>query len=286
MTTVVDQVITIFDAVWKGDNAAKSSLLSLQQYQKAGGKTAIAHQQMALMANANRASMMNLGAEVAAGTITEENAAKAFDGLNKTLTEQEAEMQRLIPAQQTLGDKFKSIAATAGAAMLALGAVTMALKATFVAVKKVYDIAEEGAGIIQMTESFNLLNANIMNTPNLLEDMASATNNTMSDMAAMEAIMTLVAGSSDELTRKFADAAPKLAEIAKAANKLNPRLGDTNFMFASIARGVKRLEPRLLDNLGINARSGTANLKFAKAMDITVEAMTAEQKVCCHCLLS
>ena len=279
MTTVVDQVITIFDAVWKGDAAAKSSLKSLEQYRSVSSKTAVAHQQQAIRADSLKSSMLGLGATIGISGQTAETAAEEFINLNTQLMGAEQEMERLIPTTQTTGDKLKGIAAAAGTAMLALGAVTIALKATYGAMKQVYDIAKEGAEIRQMRESFDGLNASVMHTPTLLRDMVDATNGTISEMSAMEGIMTLVAGSSEELTQEFARAAPKLAEIAKAANKLNPRLGDTNFMFASIARGVKRLEPRLLDNLGINARSATANIKFAEAMGITVKAMTAEQKV-------
>ena len=279
MTTVVDQVITVFDAVWKGEGAAKSAALSLQQYQKAGGMAAMKHQLLATTANATRSSMMNLSSTIGEGGHTVETAAAEFERMGGKLAETEAEMERLIPTTQTAGEKFKSFAASAGMVVAALGAAAIAFKATYAAAKKFYDLSQEGAQLTQLRDSFDLLNASVMKTPSLLGDMVSATNDTMTEADAMQSILTLVAGSSEKLTQEFARAAPKLAEIAKAANKLNPTLGDTNFMFQSIARGVKRLEPRLLDNLGLNVRMASANERWSETMGISVEAMTAENKV-------
>jgi len=279
MTTVVDQVITVFDAIWKGEGAAKSAALSLEQYQKAGGVAAMKHQLLATTADSTRSAMMNLSSTIGSNGVTVESAAKEFENLGAKLAATEKEMAALIPQTQSAGDKFKALAATGATVVAAIGAVTIALKMTYAAAKAVYGAAEEGAGLRQLRDSFDYLNTSVMKTPNLLGDMVAATKGTMSQASAMQSILTLTAGSSDTLTAAFAKAAPRLAEIAKAANKLNPTLGDTEFMFQSIARGIKRMEPRLLDNLGLNVRMATANKNYAKQLGISVEAMTAEDKV-------
>ena len=278
MTTVVDQVITIFDAVWKGDAAAKSSLKSLEQYRSVSSQVAVKHQQQAEQADSLKRSMMGLGATIGTGGQTAETAAAEFEVFNKQLVAAETEMEKLIPTTQTTGDKIKGMAANAAVAVAAFAAITMALKTTYAAVKKVYDAAAEGANLIQLRDSFNLLNATAMHTPDLLNDMVDASKNTISEMAAMEGVMTLVAGMSEQMTKNFAEAAPTLMEIAKAANKLNPTLGDTAFMFNSIARGIKRQEPRLLDNLGLNVKVAMASKMWADEMGVAVTAMSAEDK--------
>ena len=162
--------------------------------------------------------------------------------------------------------------------LMQLGVAAGAAGAAIVIAKKAFDMGAEGAKLQQVTESFDRMNESIWKTPSLLRDMQEATRNTVSEAQLMSGILTLSAGASDTLAGKLAEAAPKLAEIAKAANKLNPTLGDTGFMFESIATGVKRASPMILDNLGIMVKIGPANEAYAAALGKTVEQLTAEEK--------
>ncbi|NIP55835.1 MAG: hypothetical protein GWN94_22580, partial [Phycisphaerae bacterium] len=279
MTTVVDQVITIFDAVWKGEGAAKSAALSLDKYGKMSRQAALSHFKLATQTDSARANFRNWMAEVDVGKTSVGDLDNKFKGYTETIARQEGQLATLAQSQQTLGGRMKNVAASLGMVTVAAGATAIALRTVFEGTKKIYNLAKEGAGVAQLSASFDLLNKKIMHTPNLLEDMTRATGGTLSKVSAMQGFMTLVAGSTEELTQAFAKAAPQLAEIAKAANKLNPTLGDTNFMFESIGRGIKRLEPRLLDNLGLNVRMKSANDRWAEANNRTVESMTAEEKV-------
>lgn len=185
------------------------------------------------------------------------------------------------PRIQQLGEAVglsKEMTATLGGLAIAATGASVAIGMTAVAVKKYYDLSKEGAGNRQLEESYDRFIRNVGASSETLSQMVANTNMTMSRMAAMEGTLTLVAGTTSSTGRAFAEAAPELAEVAKAANKLNPTLGDTNFMFNSLARGIKRSEVRLIDNLGLNVKVEAANRDYAASIGKTVEALTAEDK--------
>ena len=64
----------------------------------------------------------------------------------------------------------------------------------------VFDMAEAGAGINQITESFNRMNEAVYQTPDLLDDLRAASRGTISDVDAMRGILTLTAGTSQEMS--------------------------------------------------------------------------------------
>lgn len=157
-------------------------------------------------------------------------------------------------------------------------AVTGGIAAAGVVFKQAWDLSKEGAGLIQLEESFNRLNTEVFKTPGLLEDMKNASRDTIKEADLMAGVLTLTAGQTDEMAQQFAQAAPKLVEIAKAANKLNPTLGDTSFLYNSIATGIKRSSPLILDNLGIVVKVGEANEKYAEQLGKSVDQLTAQEK--------
>lgn len=144
--------------------------------------------------------------------------------------------------------------------------------------KQAFDLSREGASINQLETSFNRLNDSVLMSPDLLNDMSEAARGTIKETDLMAGVLTLTAGQSSEMAQQFAQATPKLIEIAKAANALNPTLGDTSFLYNSIATGIKRSSPLILDNLGIVVKVGEANEKYAQQLGITVEQLTAQDK--------
>lgn len=156
----------------------------------------------------------------------------------------------------------------------ALFGATLALSAA----QKMMDWGREGAQIAQVTASFEHMNDAVFKTPGLLDQMREASRGTISDMQMMSGVLTLVAGQSDEMAQHFAQAAPQLLEIAKAASALNPTLGDTAFLYESLALGIKRGSPMILDNLGIIVKVGEANEKYAASLGKSVTELTAQEK--------
>lgn len=192
--------------------------------------------------------------------------------------ELKAQLLGTEPAVTGLAAAWQGLSKNMQMAVIAGAGLAAGLVAIGAALYKLYPVAKEGAGMAQLTMSFESLNRNILKTPNLIDDMGDAAKGTITDIAAMEGFLTLTAGATESASRKFAQAAPQLMEIAKAANKLNPTLGDTNYMFNSLARGIKRSETRLLDNLGLNIKVASANTEYAKAIGKTVIQLTAEDK--------
>jgi len=168
-------------------------------------------------------------------------------------------------------NKLSDVVGTVGK----LSAGVVAAGAVF---KQAFDLSKEGANINQLEDSFNLLNQQVLKTPNLLKDMQAASRGTVSDAQLMEGVLKLTAGTTESMSQQFAAAAPRLLEIAKASNKLNPTLGDTAFLYESISTGIKRQSPLILDNLGIVVKVGEANEKYAAAIGKTVTELTAEEK--------
>lgn len=144
--------------------------------------------------------------------------------------------------------------------------------------RQAFEFGKQGLEIDQLAQSFDNMNDSILHTPGLLEDMSHAVRGTVSDVELMQGVLKLTAGASDEASRRFAEASPRLAEIAKAANKLNPTLGSTAFLFDSISTGIKRGSPLILDNLGLQIKLGEANEAYAAALGKTVEQLTNEEK--------
>ena len=159
-----------------------------------------------------------------------------------------------------------------------IAAIAGGATAAFYALKKAYDFAKEGAAIGQTADSFDRLMDSMGVAPGILQRLRDASRGTVDDMTIMSSTLTLLAGTSEELGRAMADAAPDLMEIAKAAHKLNPAAGDVEYFYNSIATGIKRSSPLILDNLGLVIKVGDANEEYARKIGKTVEELTAEEK--------
>lgn len=150
---------------------------------------------------------------------------------------------------------------------LAVGAFNMFKDAAEAA----FDFAQEGAALNQLGDSFTSTGISI-NT------LRAAARGTVDDATLMAGTLTLLAGSTGTARDAFAQAAPQLMEMAKAAQKLNPSLGDTTFLYESITIAAKRQSMEIADNLGIIVSTGEAYKKYAASIGVAVEALSDEQK--------
>lgn len=168
---------------------------------------------------------------------------------------------------KTFGTLSKGLA-TGAAVIVGVGAT----------LKKAFDMAEEGASVVQTTESFKSLLGEIGAAPDLLSQLQRASRGTISDLDLMSSTTTLLMGAQGELATSLANATPQLMEMARAASKLNPSLGDTTFMYESLAKGIKRGSPMILDNLGIIVKVEEANRAYAESIGKTTDQLTAEEQ--------
>lgn len=187
--------------------------------------------------------------------------------------------------QKSLGDtaeknksKFTSAKEGFGSFAKGVAGAGVALAATTIAMKKLFDTAAQGAAIRQQAESFDLLILKSGAVGDVFGELQAASKGTISDFEIMSSTATLLAGASGELATELTQATPELLEIAKAANKLNPALGSTTFLYESLARGVKRASPLILDNLGLVIKVGQANEAMAEKLGKSVGALTAAEK--------
>ena len=153
------------------------------------------------------------------------------------------------------------------------------LAAVGIAAKKAFDLGKEGSVVKQTAESFEYLLDKVEVAPYILEKVRVASNNTVDDMTIMSGMNTLVAGTTDKVSKALLEAAPELMSYAKAANKLNPSLGTTDYMFRSIAEGIKKGQPEILDNLGLAIKMQPAYEAYAESVGKTVDQLDAEEKI-------
>lgn len=270
----VELVRTVFQTEWLGGGQvanmirqyglAEKAVKQLQGSQATGGNSASA---------ANRNILLQ--AKYAAG---QQKIAQAFIEGKTSIGEATGALGKWNQDVFGATEVSKGFLSGLNPMVLGLGAVAVGVLGAAAAFKKLYPILEQGAEVAQLDSSFQNLNRSIGASSDLLDEMKSASQRTVSTMAAQEGFMTLVAGSSQEMSLALANAAPQLLEISKAANKLNPALGDTNFLFTSLAKGVKRAEPRLIDNLGLKLRVADANRTLAEQLGKSVAELTAEEK--------
>lgn len=258
------QLKILIDALWRGKGATSQARGDLASMGAASTQASVQMAAMAARSEQLQSKMRELGRAVADGKMSVAQASTAFQNFKGSLSS----------IDNVAGETNFSLGSLIGT----YGKVAAAATAAGVAIKKGFEFAEAGAGLLQLEASFDGLNASMLRTPGLLNELKEASRGTISEAQLMQGVLKLVAGASEETSRAMSEASPRLLEIAKAAQKLNPTLGDTAFLYDSITTGIKRSSPMILDNLGIIVKVGEANEAYAAALGKTVEQLTAEEK--------
>jgi len=250
-----------------------------------GAKAAVSLQTMQARADQLRSSMSSLGAQVNNGSISIDTAARKYQGYASELKKVQGSLDTYAAASQKADnaskgfiDRHGGMTAVLAKSAIAFAAVVKGADFLVDSLKKVAEVAQEGAGIAQLSDSFDNLTKNILGVPDLLNQMRGAAKGTISDVSLMSSFLTVAAGTTGEFGKSLAANVPRIIEIAKAASVLNPALGDTTFFFESLAKGIKRAEFRLVDNLGLNVRVREANARYAESIGVTVKELSAEQR--------
>lgn len=194
-------------------------------------------------------------------------AAKDVGGLNKKVKESGKEADGF-------GKKLTSSMKTGAVAVAGVTAAAFAMQ-------KAFEFSREGAELGQLTESFELLNKNVLQTPDLLNDMRRAAGGTIKDTDLMAGVLTLAAGVTGEYAQTLANISPQLLEIARASNKLNPSLGDTAFLYESLTTAAKRQSVPIADNLGLIIKMDAAVKQVHPSLQNlagSYEELTEQQK--------
>lgn len=150
-------------------------------------------------------------------------------------------------------------------------AITAAITAAIIAVRKAWDLIEIAAKAEQQEKAFgNLAFAANVSSEQIVEDLRKMSGETLSTAQIMEkASQAMILGIAPE---KLA----KMMEISRASARAFGK--DVGFMFESIAIGVGRQSKLILDNLGIIVSAKEAYQKYADSIGESVQELTEAQR--------
>jgi len=150
-------------------------------------------------------------------------------------------------------------------------AITAAITASIMAVRKAWELMELGAKVEQQKMAFeNLAYSLGMSSEKIIKDLRKMSGETMSTAEIMgKASQAMILGIDPT---KLA----KMMEISRASARAFGK--DVGFMFESIAIGVGRQSKLILDNLGIIVSAGTAYEKYAKSIGKSTKELTEMER--------
>lgn len=117
--------------------------------------------------------------------------------------------------------------------------------------QQAFDLAAEGAQLIDTTESLERLAEQSGYAGDLMEELEKAAGGTVDDLDYMGSTIRLLTGETGEFSKRLATAAPQLLTMARAAVKLNPTLGDTAAAYEAITKAIETGQVRALKDYGI-----------------------------------
>lgn len=158
--------------------------------------------------------------------------------------------------------------------------LTIATSATIGLATAIFNLGLRGANVIGIGTAFENIVAPILDAgvtaQDFLANLRVAAGDTISELELMRLTNLALAGSTGEMREQFAEALPKLLEVARVQAAATGQSVD--YLFQSLITGIKRSSPLLIDNTGLVLKVGAANEAYAASLGITVEQMTTEQK--------
>ena len=150
-------------------------------------------------------------------------------------------------------------------------AITAAITASIMALRKAWEMMELGAKVEQQKQAFeNLASSLGVSSEQIIKDLRKMSGETMSTAEIMgKASQAMILGIDPT---KLA----KMMEISRASARAFGK--DVGFMFESIAIGVGRQSKLILDNLGIIVSAGSAYEKYAKSIGKSTKELTEMER--------
>jgi len=150
-------------------------------------------------------------------------------------------------------------------------AITAAITASIMALRKAWELMELGAKVEQQKQAFeNLASSLGVSSEQIIKDLRKMSGETMSTAEIMgKASQAMILGIDPT---KLA----KMMEISRASARAFGK--DVGFMFESIAIGVGRQSKLILDNLGIIVSAGDAYEKYAKSIGKSTKELTEMER--------
>ena len=150
-------------------------------------------------------------------------------------------------------------------------AITAAITASIMALRKAWELMELGAKVEQQKQAFqNLASSLGVSSEQIIKDLRKMSGETLSTAEIMgKASQAMILGIDPT---KLA----KMMEISRASARAFGK--DVGFMFESIAIGVGRQSKLILDNLGIIVSAGDAYEKYAKSIGKSTKELTEMER--------
>lgn len=150
-------------------------------------------------------------------------------------------------------------------------AITAAVTASIMALRKAWELMELGAKVEQQKQAFqNLASSLGVSSEQIIKDLRKMSGETLSTAEIMgKASQAMILGIDPT---KLA----KMMEISRASARAFGK--DVGFMFESIAIGVGRQSKLILDNLGIIVSAGDAYEKYAKSIGKSTKELTEMER--------
>jgi len=150
-------------------------------------------------------------------------------------------------------------------------AITAAITASIMALRKAWELMELGAKVEQQKQAFeNLASSLGMSSEKIIKDLRRMSGETLSTAEIMgKASQAMILGIDPT---KLA----KMMEISRASARAFGK--DVGFMFESIAIGVGRQSKLILDNLGIIVSAGKAYETYAKSIGKSTKQLTEMER--------
>jgi len=150
-------------------------------------------------------------------------------------------------------------------------AITAAITASIMALRKAWELMELGAKVEQQKMAFeNLASSLGMSSEKIIKDLRKMSGETMSTAEIMgKASQAMILGIDPTKLSK-------MMEISRASARAFGK--DVGFMFESIAIGVGRQSKLILDNLGIIVSAGKAYETYAKSIGKSTKELTEMER--------
>lgn len=214
-----------------------------------------------------------------------------LSGMNRESLEAIRLQTLLAKAKEKLGREEKQgpgLASLVGGgikgAAFALGGASVASYAAYDFSRRALEFGREGASILQLSRSFEMLNDAISSTSStLLNDLRRATQNTVSDNILIAETNLLLSASQQQgiqITNEEIAALARLARSRSTQLALGGKQISAQEAYARIIRGGVKRESELLDELGLSTKQladalGVSNDEVTKSTETMIRALIA-----------
>jgi hypothetical protein len=206
------------------------------------------------------------------------NAEKLEKSFSGKLTSQVAEFGKSL-------SNIPGIAGKVGAALSSLpvlltslsNPITAVIAAVGAVISVLATFGPRGAAFVGIQQSFQNLSSQAgLVADSFLNRLSTAAAHTISELELMRQTNVALAGSTGSFRTEFAEALPRLLEIARVQARATGQ--SVEFLFQSLVTGIKRGSPMLIDNTGLVLKAGEAMDAYARSVGKTVEQLTAAER--------